>query len=377
MTLAFALAALTALALAASAGAEVVYNNIEPRTLVENPVSLGYQATGTSEFGSQVVLAGEARKEPEVEVLMSVWSCQTGGGATCVTTPGATFSAPITLKVYEVTYENKPGALIESVSGTFNLEYRPSTDPSCPDGTAFKDANGHCDHGKPEAIKFKLAKTLPRKVIVSVAYNTQTWGYAPTGVEGPMNSLNVGLEGPALIGQNPTEVLSGVYWGTKTYSDHTGVFHYTQEPTEWSVGESQIAMKISASSETGKSATGNGASGTSATGNTNSGSLALKRKMSISFPKATGSVSGSNAAVLVRCNGSIAERCVGTLTLKVSGKAHKVVYTVSKGKQATITVPLGSSQSLAGVTSLTARAVARTEQPSGRPFRTSRKLRLG
>ena len=40
-----------------AAPSPVTYSNITPESRIDNPVSLGYAATGTTEFGSQIVLA--------------------------------------------------------------------------------------------------------------------------------------------------------------------------------------------------------------------------------------------------------------------------------------------------------------------------------
>lgn len=229
----------------------VVYDNIDPDSLITNPVSLGYAATGTTEFGSQIVLAGDARNTPTVEVLMSVWTCETGEWNTgCLTAnPAATFAAPLTLNVYEVTYENDVGALLATQTQTFNLHYRPTSDPTCSDPTSFKAPNGHCQHGQPEPVTFNLAQTLPRKVIVSIEFTPS----------GPTNSLNVGLEGPPAVGQNPLEAQEIVYWQTAWYANPffcvagpppscpaaTDEFE-AHRGEEWSPGESQIAVKVTA-----------------------------------------------------------------------------------------------------------------------------------
>lgn len=218
----------------------ITYNNIEPSSFIDNPVSLGYAATGTTEFGSQIVQTEEAT-DAEVEVLMSVWSCEQGGGATCVTAdPAATFAAPLTLNVYAVTYENKVGALLKSVTNMFNLPYRPTTDPSCPDGTSFKAADGHCQHGYPVPVDFETGVNLPRKIIISVSFT-------PSNTAGdPLNSLNVGLEGPPSVGQNPLETNNWVYWNSAWFGEkNSASFHLDTTPNEWSIGESQIAATIS------------------------------------------------------------------------------------------------------------------------------------
>ncbi len=99
--------------------------------------------------------------------------------------------------------------------------------------------------------------------------------------------------------------------------------------------------------------------------------------MSIGFPKAWFTIKNDRALVRVKCTGTIAARCVGTLTLKVQGKAYKATYSVASGKAKTIKVALGPNEELSATSPPpSAVAVARTEQTSGAAVKTKRKLRL-
>jgi len=53
-----------------------------------------------------------------------------------------------------------------------------------------------CSNGLASRITFapvNVSAPVPKQLIVSLAYNTETYGAAPTGEEGPVNSLNVAL----------------------------------------------------------------------------------------------------------------------------------------------------------------------------------------
>jgi hypothetical protein len=196
---------------AGAAGAEVVNNNIPGPPLPANVPSVGFEATQTSQFGGQVELAGTARKGGPVTVGMSSWGCQSGswtGTPECVTAMGAKFAWPVTLNVYQVGAANSVGALVTSVTKTFNMPYRPSQNNHCYTGTctgAYYSASAkECFHSKLFKITFPLGKiTLPSKVIIGVAYNTSDYGAEPqrpkspaceTGSGGcPFDSLNVGV----------------------------------------------------------------------------------------------------------------------------------------------------------------------------------------
>jgi hypothetical protein len=198
--------------LVSSASAETVYDNT-PTPQPGNVSSWGYEATQTSEFGGQIQLAGTARANPTISVLMSSWGCQTGHWYSndCVTTPGATFSHPLTVKVYAVGPGNAPGALLASQNKTFAIPYRPTASGVCGDGRWSDGTN--CFNGKAVNLAFNpLGVTLPSNVIVSVAYNTTHYGANPIGASAPCytssagcgyDSLNVGLWDPPTVGSTP------------------------------------------------------------------------------------------------------------------------------------------------------------------------------
>jgi lysophospholipase L1-like esterase len=191
------LAATAALAMTAGAAgaSEVVYNNM-PGTLPGNLPSIPFEAIQNSEFGGQVEFAGTARTSPTVTVTMSSWACgNLKSGAACATTGGATFEWPITLNVYDVLGNNEPGTKIASVTNTFKIPYRPTPSKKCAETGEGKGWGKECLLGKLHKITFKLpGVTLPAKAIISVAYNTTDYGYAPTpALEVGEDSLNVAV----------------------------------------------------------------------------------------------------------------------------------------------------------------------------------------
>lgn len=213
-----------AMAFSAVAASTLVYDNI-PSSIPGNVPSVGFQATQTAEFGSQVGLASTERTDPTVTVLMSSWGCEAGSwyNHDCTTTPGATFDHPITLNVYSVGVGDAVGSLITTKTQTFTMPYRPSSDPACTGADAGKWSDGsQCYNGKSFPIVFDLTgTTLPDKVIIGVAYNTTTWGSSPIGTQAcdstpqgcPYDSLNVGTNGSPSIGLSlPSN--DQVYWNT-------------------------------------------------------------------------------------------------------------------------------------------------------------------
>jgi hypothetical protein len=201
-----AILAITAvLAVTAGAASAVtyapIYKNI-PSTFPGNSPSQAFEATSTSEFGGRVEVESATKDNTKVTVAMSSWACQSGGAedGTCVTAAGATFSWPVTLKIYLPNPNGSVGPQIAQLTKTFKMPYRPSANPTkCP-GNGGWYQKGNCYHGKLFKITFPLQGVyLSDKAIVSVAYNTSNYGAEPQGpsctIPGcPYDSLNVGVE---------------------------------------------------------------------------------------------------------------------------------------------------------------------------------------
>ena len=211
------ISSLTSLLGVASAFAQgvTIYNSI-PTPLPGNLASQPFQAQQASEVGDRIQFAGTARSVIKVTQTMSSWGCENGNwySSDCVTTPGATFSHPITLKIYNVGAGNQPGSLIGSVTQTFAIPFRPTADlVNCTGGRWREPSTGNCYNGYATNITFNVAGlTVPSQVIYGIAYNTSGYGYAPIGYATACSaspqgcgydSLNVALEGVVSVGTNP------------------------------------------------------------------------------------------------------------------------------------------------------------------------------
>ena len=208
--------ALFGTAYAANPSGVSIFNNI-PNPAPGNVVSMAYEATSTSEFGGQVSFAGSLRTNPTVTVLMSSWGCQNGSwfNGDCSTTPGSTFSEPITLNVWNVGTGNSIGSQVASVTNTFNIPFRPSADnTNCTGGRWYSTTDQACYNGFATPVSFNLSGvTLPNNAIITVAYNTSDFGAQPYGDNTACHataagcgydSLNVGLvSGPPSVGAYP------------------------------------------------------------------------------------------------------------------------------------------------------------------------------
>ena len=202
-----AVAGLLALTPAASlAAVPPVYSNI-PSSLPGNvPSVAAKKTTSTREFGDLVRLAGTERSSGNLllTVVMSIWACESGGGTSCTSTPDDTWSQSLTLRIYSVDRSATvpaPGAVLVSTTQTFALPYRPSYDPSgiCAtrDSTGwYYAASDTCFAGMAHPVTFALPAgvTLTDEIIWTVAFNTAHRGFSPTGVEGPWDSLNLGVQ---------------------------------------------------------------------------------------------------------------------------------------------------------------------------------------
>lgn len=159
------------------------------RPLPGNLVSLAFQAQQVSEFGNQIAFGGTARNLKNVVVTMSSWGCQSGNWnlGNCVTTPGSTFSEPITLNLYNVGPLGAVGSLIATTTKVFNIPYRPSAAgatlcPTTPEKW-FSAKDNTCNNGVAVNISFKFSTQvhLPDSLIFGVAFNTSGYGATPYG----------------------------------------------------------------------------------------------------------------------------------------------------------------------------------------------------
>ena len=211
-----------------------IYQSI-PAALPPNVPSLGYQATQTAEFGELIAFGGTGRALGAVTLVMSDWALASTYGAS---TPA--WNHPVTLNLYDVDSSGPvpmPGTLIATRTDTFAMPWRPEADPTCAGGTAWRAGDGNCYNGYAFTITFDFTgTTVPDQIIYGVAYDTETWGYAPIGAPGPYNSLNFGLAQVApTTGSNPFP--DTAYWNTETpgnYADAgaagVGVF---RQDTNW------------------------------------------------------------------------------------------------------------------------------------------------
>src|SRR2546426_8191456 len=195
-----------------------IYNStVKP--LPANLPSVGAEAASFNEFGDEITFAPSTpRNVKKVIVTLSSWGCQEGHwySGDCVTPPGATFSLPISLTIYQATSTAPSvspvpaGSPIATVTQTFSVPYRPSASAICTGGRWFKNGQG-CFNGLAHNVTFKFPfRNLdPDTVVYGITYNTTHYGYAPIGESAPCftssggcpyDSLNIALAPAVTLG---------------------------------------------------------------------------------------------------------------------------------------------------------------------------------
>jgi hypothetical protein len=164
-----------------------------------------------------VVFSRKNRALSRVTVTLSSWAGQAGSWftANCVTTPGATFSVPITFNIYNAAPNGSAGSLIATQTQTFDVPYRPSTDSvNCTGGRWFDKKQG-CFNGLASNVTFDFSSQnvqLPDNVVYGIAYNTSHFGPNPIGQSVacytssggcPYDSLNIALAPQVSVGSKP------------------------------------------------------------------------------------------------------------------------------------------------------------------------------
>jgi hypothetical protein len=264
--LAAAIIPATSVFAASATTSNVLYNSMVPSP--GNLPSESFEASAVAQLGNEITLTRSA-KVATVVVAMDSWGCQSGSWtnspAPCSTTPGSTFSEPITLNIFrapanpntqpDTVGSGLPGTVILSVTKTFAIPYRPSANNTKCIGTElgnwFDSKNGECFPGMATNITFSLSSlhvTLPKTFVYGIAYNTSDYGAHPYGdatachatSEGcGYDSLNVGLSydpDNLNVGTNP---YSGSLWINTTYAPYycdnggagTGTFRFDSPST--------------------------------------------------------------------------------------------------------------------------------------------------
>ena len=206
----------------ATATSPVAYDSILS-PLPPNVPSQPFQAQQTAEFGDDIQLAGSNHYISSVTVTMSDWAKHSDWVGTYPSSAG--FDYPLTLNIYNVdTTGADPalGSLITTTTQTKTIPWRPEHDASCA-GDAWLASDASCYNGLAFNVTFTFPHAIyaPSRVIVGIAYNTESWGANPIGVDGPYDSLNVGLNNVTGPSVGTDSEPNAVFWNTETASWYT------------------------------------------------------------------------------------------------------------------------------------------------------------
>jgi hypothetical protein len=116
-----------------------------------------------------------------------------------------------------------PGPVVQKVSKSFGILFRPSSDPTCSleNGlhTMFRGSDGH--HGLDQNIVLSFKHSVPKDFVWAVSYNTDNSGPDPIGGSGaPQDSLNVGLAPKTTKGLNRYQ--DSTFWDTRILANTCG-----------------------------------------------------------------------------------------------------------------------------------------------------------
>ena len=191
----------------------VVYDGI-PSPVPPNVVSLGFQCCATSEFGDEIKLDPfTPRRTGYATVVMSNWAKH----SEYPTMAAVGYTQPITLNLYVDAATAAAHTPVKTVTQSFVIPWRSEADLTCPGGTAWRAADNGCYNGFAFEITFDLRALnydLPEQFIFGIAFNTNTWGYAPLHAAGPYESLNVGLNSTPPVAVGTDVNTDAVYWNT-------------------------------------------------------------------------------------------------------------------------------------------------------------------
>ena len=200
----------------------VLYSSLPKAGTVSIP-SVGVEAYSFNQIGNEVILTRRATAH-HVSVTMVDWACQHGAWNTgdCVTTPGTTYPTTITLTLYRASTTNSstgevmPGSPITHITRTFNIKFRPSSDPTNCNGNTeeFLGSDGLCHHGLDQTVVFPINRTLPLDLVWGVSYSSDNSGPNPIGgSNAPQDSLNVGLAPKVRVGLDRYQ--DSIFWDTR------------------------------------------------------------------------------------------------------------------------------------------------------------------
>jgi hypothetical protein len=239
--------------------ASVVYNSL-PSPIPYTVPSVGFEATSAAEFGQGVQLQGNVGATlTSATVLLDNWAEESTYEPAGTSTG---YNVPLTLDLYNVGAADSVGSLIATDTINAFVQWQPegSASSACQSldsasgyaNQAWLAGDGHCYFGLAQTVTFSLANiAVPSQFIWGLAFNTETAGADPTGVAGPYDSLNIGLNSnpdgtdPFVPSVGSDLVPGSVYWNTSYagfYSNPSAVAGVFQQDSDWAPYDPAISF---------------------------------------------------------------------------------------------------------------------------------------
>jgi hypothetical protein len=145
--------------------------------------SYGINGKVDKALGDVIQLGSENRRLESIDVTMVNWAKATDWPLLSAQDPKGYYH-PLTAIVYGV--DGNTLTLLGQETKTFLIPWRPA---------ALDDGGNYPFGGIAVAARFDFLEEidLPEKIIVLVAYNTESSGFEPIGLAGPYDQLNIGL----------------------------------------------------------------------------------------------------------------------------------------------------------------------------------------
>jgi hypothetical protein len=152
------------------------------------------QAEAMSEFGMALGLNGKAGKKLNtVKLAFDTWydaKYSAWSSDPRYTGSSSGFVVPVTLKFYEIDSEGETGNLLGSLTSNITMDWAPSYRGPAPTGDGY---NGWAFTRTVDVSGLNITVPTNENIIMTIVYNTQSYGPNPIGSAGPYNSLNIGM----------------------------------------------------------------------------------------------------------------------------------------------------------------------------------------
>ena len=196
-----------------------IYSTL-PSPALPDEFSLGFQDSAINEFGDVIhVSAPSSTNLQSATVALSNWAFESNFEPIG---RSAGYLLPITLNLYDLGPTDSLGPRFYSITTTAFIPWRPEPDPRhCGTGsTDYLASDGACYPGALLTATFQLnGVSAPNTFIYGITFNTESYGYDPTGVPGPYDALHLAMSGdPPAVGSNPFPDI--VFWNTSIAANY-------------------------------------------------------------------------------------------------------------------------------------------------------------